>query len=444
MRLHRADGGHVVHRENRRRARFELQDLLRRPVTADLVDRGLEDQARPNGKPASSRAAASPCNLSRPVETSSASVMWAIAAVADREEVLAHPARAGDVVERDAVAVEVGDMAVDEDQGKASLHEPEEVAPRPVADRSDDEALYAMRYEVADIVALEPQVALAVAQKDAVAGLARRRLRATHDRGEERVRDVGNDQADRLGLRRDEAAGDPAGSVVERGDRLLDLAACLGSNARLAVDDPRDAHRGDAGQPCHILYRRTHRPTASPCCDPVSAAALSCHRASAPKSPARIAPSSELVDRHGQEQHGAACGVLVEGRDIHQAHAVVEAAHQQGADERAEDPAPAARERGAADDRGGDGVELEEEAGTPADGAADPRRQRDAGDAVAEAGDEEVAEDRPADIDARQPRRLRVAADGVELRAEPRAAHHELGGDRAGGDEEDEVGDALP
>ena len=33
------------------------------------------------------------------------------------------------------------------------------------------------------------------------------------------------------------------------------------------------------------------------------------------------------------------------------------------------------------------------------------------------------------DVDAGQPRRLRVAADRIELRAEARAAHDEFGGD---------------
>ena len=47
-------------------------------------------------------------------------------------------------------------------------------------------------------------------------------------------------------------------------------------------------------------------------------------------------------------------------------------------------------------------------------------------------------------IDAGQPRRLRVAADRIELRAEAGAAHDELGGEGADRDEQDEVGDALP
>ena len=48
------------------------------------------------------------------------------------------------------------------------------------------------------------------------------------------------------------------------------------------------------------------------------------------------------------------------------------------------------------------------------------------------------------DLDAGEPRRFRVAADGIELRAEAGAAHQDVGGDGADGDEHDEVRHALP
>ena len=86
-----------------------------------------------------------------------------------------------------------------------------------------------------------------------------------------------------------------------------------------------------------------------------------------PSHRAGAAAAAQLVDGDGEEQHDAARRVLVEGRHVHQAHAVVEAAHQQRAEQRAEDAAAAAGERRAADDRRGDGVELEEQAGAAAD-----------------------------------------------------------------------------
>ena len=96
-----------------------------------------------------------------------------------------------------------------------------------------------------------------------------------------------------------------------------------------------------------------------------------------------------------------------------------------------------------ADDRGSDRVELEEQARRAADRAADTRRQRHAGDAVAEAGDDEVPENDPLEIDAREPRRLGISADGVEPGAIAGAAHQELRGDRADCDEQDQVRNAL-
>ena len=57
-----------------------------------------------------------------------------------------------------------------------------------------------MGNKVLDVFALEPEVALAVAEENAVPGAPCRGLGAAHDRREERVDDVGDDQPDRLGL----------------------------------------------------------------------------------------------------------------------------------------------------------------------------------------------------------------------------------------------------
>ena len=103
---------------------------------------------------------------------------------------------------------------------------------RMVADGRQQQALDAVRDEILDIFALEPEVALAVAEQDAVAGAPGCRLGAAHHRREERIDHVGNDEADRLGLLRHEPAGDAVRHVVERGDRLLDAALRLGVDAR--------------------------------------------------------------------------------------------------------------------------------------------------------------------------------------------------------------------
>jgi hypothetical protein len=69
-----------------------------------------------------------------------------------------------------------------------------------------------------------------------------------------------------------------------------------------------------------------------------------------------------IIDDDGEQQHDAVRRRLVEGRDVGQANVAIEASHQQRADKSAENPAAAPRKQRAADDRGGDCVEFEEEA----------------------------------------------------------------------------------
>ena len=90
---------------------------------------------------------------------------------------------------------------------------------------ASNEPFDAMRNEVVDVFALEPQIALAVAEKNAIARLARRAFGAAHDRREKGIDDVGDDQADgrrlagrrgraRSGSARSRACGSPPRRVV--------------------------------------------------------------------------------------------------------------------------------------------------------------------------------------------------------------------------------------
>ena len=108
-----------------------------------------------------------------------------------------------------------------------------------------------------------------------------------------------------------------------------------------------------------------------------------------------------MIDGHRKQQNDAARRVLIEGRHIHQAHAVVEAAHQQRPEQGPDDATATARKGCAANDCRGDRVELEEQAGRAADGPANPSRQRDPSDAVTEACDNKIPENHLLDIDAR-------------------------------------------
>ena len=69
------------------------------------------------------------------------------------------------------------------------------------------------------------------------------------------------------------------------------------------------------------------------------------------------------VEADRREQHQALDDLLVVGADADELHAVVEHAEHQAADDRAEHGAHAAAHRGAADERGGDGLEFEVDAG---------------------------------------------------------------------------------
>ena len=155
--------------------------------------------------------------------------------------------RAGDAVADDRVAIDVGQRAIEEHDREARAQERQQGHARAVAGRRKQKSLDAVLDEVVDILALEPQVRLAVAEQHAVARLARRRLRAAHDRREERVDDIGDDQPDRSGLLRDEPARDAVRHVVEVEDRALDAPLRLRVDARAAVDDARHRHRGNAG-----------------------------------------------------------------------------------------------------------------------------------------------------------------------------------------------------
>ena len=115
---------------------------------------------------------------------------------------------------------------------------------------------------------------------------------------------------------------------------------------------------------------------------------------------------------------------LVERGDAEQAHAVVQNPYDQRADDRAADGAGAAREAGAADHHGGDGVKLEHvaEVGGSAvqSGGQQNARQR------REQRNHHIDDDfRRVDVDARQACGLFVAAERVEPPAEAGMAENE-------------------
>ena len=102
---------------------------------------------------------------------------------------------------------------------------------------------------------------------------------------------------------------------------------------------------------------------------------------------------AQHVDVDGDEDHAADDDGLPFLRDRHDPQAVGEHGDDERADDRADDRALAALQRRAADDHGGDRLELEAHARRRL-GRAEPRRGEHAGDADEQAG-ERVDDDLP-------------------------------------------------
>ena len=132
------------------------------------------------------------------------------------------------------------------------------------------------------------------------------------------------------------------------------------------------------------------------------------------------------LEHDGQDDDHALEDRLVLRLDVAQAEDVVENAQRQGADHRPDDGADAAGEARAADDDGGDGVEL---VAVAVDVAAlvDQRRVQQRRQPGEQPGDQEDDEPDPVDVDAGEASRRVVAADGVDVAAEAGAPQHERG-----------------
>ena len=100
----------------------------------------------------------------------------------------------------------------------------------------------------------------------------------------------------------------------------------------------------------------------------------------------------------------------------------------QHAEQRSDRAALPAQEARAADDDGGNRLQLEAAAGVGI-GRREARRVQHRGERREHAGDGERRDANGPRIDARRPRRARVVADGDEMPAEHGAPQHEIGGD---------------
>ena len=154
-----------------------------------------------------------------------------------------------------AVGVDRQRRAVDEDEPDAGRDVTQQVAVV-VAGRDDDQPVHAAVEHGLDQLALTLDVLVRAAREGDDAAVARDLLDAAVDRGEERVRDVLEDQAERGR----EAVGPAQRArrvvvpVAEHLDRALDLDRQLGRD-RVAVDDARDGAEADARDRRDVLHR---------------------------------------------------------------------------------------------------------------------------------------------------------------------------------------------
>src|ERR1017187_8645553 len=161
--------------------------------------------------------------------------------------------------------------------------------------------------------------------------------------------------------------------------------------------------------------------------------------------PARRSPARQDVDQHRSDEDGAGDDVLPLRGQPQQGHAVGDAAYDQAAEDAVDRPAPSTEEAGAADDGGGDGVK-DELAGVARVGAVlavEERAEQDAGDPGGHGTENKGPRPDRGDPDPGSPRRLGVAADGIDVAAKAGPLEQQRQGAEYGEHDRDHPGHAL-
>ena len=170
----------------------------------------------------------------------------------ERDQVIDQSSRPADAVTLDEVGIETRDRAVDQHERQLVPAKRAQLRSGPIAHGSDQDALDAESEQIVEMVALSLQISVAVAE-DHVATIAPRDvLGASDDKGEERVRNIGDEHSNRP------TPGDSPWDVAELRDRTLDTAPRRLADPRLTIDDARHRHRGDSGQTGNIAHCHVH------------------------------------------------------------------------------------------------------------------------------------------------------------------------------------------
>jgi hypothetical protein len=164
------------------------------------------------------------------------------------DEVVDEQLDAGVVVEDDAAVAGVDDGAVEEDAGYAPARHLVEL--RAIeADRRDEQPVDPMGKERLQCLDLALGRLLAVHQQRAIPGVVQRRLCALERRGVEGARDVGDDEADRVGGRRAQGPGELRRLELEVAGRVGDCGARPVGQLAPPIQGTRSRRRRDAGSP---------------------------------------------------------------------------------------------------------------------------------------------------------------------------------------------------
>jgi len=158
------------------------------------------------------------------------------------EDVTRDVRRRDDIVEPDAIERDIVPRIVDHDHRRLTRPGFERII-LPRAARTEDQAIDALRKHQGKRLAFDRHIEIAVREQDGIADLRRLRLNVTHELGEERIGDVGNEQPDDVGAAGAQAARDAVWLVTEAVDRLFDPRLQFGADE--AATGQAGGHGGD-------------------------------------------------------------------------------------------------------------------------------------------------------------------------------------------------------
>ena len=178
------------------------------------------------------------------------------APVAEPGETFQGLGHAGVVIGPDGVGVRPGHVPVEE-HGREPLESLREAGGALVRDRCDQpvQPPLAQRGEECGFVV---RVVLGVREHERVAVRHEHAVDALCDRGEERVRDVGDDEPDRVAGARPHAAGGDVRPILERLHGVEHPPPGSVAHERVVVQDARNGRDGDPRPLCDFLDRRRH------------------------------------------------------------------------------------------------------------------------------------------------------------------------------------------